>query len=117
MKSCRKELWFDFPTRRAFVNITPQVVTCLAESGVREAWRSLTRCTSPRRYSFEQWLEFLAPDEPTSQYFHNRTGVGNADGQLKRQVMGHEVVAITKGKLDFGPRLPSTRRARLNQPV
>jgi secondary thiamine-phosphate synthase enzyme len=115
MKSYRKELWFDVPTRYAFVNITPQVEGCLSESGIREG---LLLCNAMHitasvfindderglHLDFEKWLESLAPHEPTSQYLHNRTGEDNADAHLKRQVMGREVVvAITKGKLDFGP--------------
>ena len=115
MKSYRKELWFDIPARRAFVNITPQVETCLRESGIREG---LVLCNamhitasvfinddeSGLHDDYERWLEQLAPHEPVSQYLHNRTGEDNADAHLKRQVMGREVVvAVTGGKLDFGP--------------
>jgi secondary thiamine-phosphate synthase enzyme len=115
MKSYRKELWFDIASRRAFVNITPQVETCLAESGVREglALVNAMHITASvfinddehgLHQDYEKWLEHLAPHEPTSQYLHNRTGEDNADAHMKRQVMGREVVvAITKGKLDFGP--------------
>jgi secondary thiamine-phosphate synthase enzyme len=113
--SYRKELWFEVPTRRGFVNITPQVETCLAESGVREglALVNAMHITASvfinddehgLHRDFEKWLEAIAPHEPTSQYQHNRTGEDNADAHLKRQVMGREVVvAITNGKLDFGP--------------
>jgi secondary thiamine-phosphate synthase enzyme len=115
MKSYRKELWFEIPTRRGFVNITQQVETCLAESAVREglALVNAMHITASvfinddergLHQDYEKWLESLAPHEPTSQYQHNRTGEDNADAHLKRQVMGREVVvAITKGKLDFGP--------------
>jgi secondary thiamine-phosphate synthase enzyme len=115
MKSYRKELWFDVASRRAFVNITPQVETCLAESGVHEglALVNAMHITASvfinddehgLHQDYEKWLERLAPHEPTSQYLHNRTGEDNADAHMKRQVMGREVVvAITKGKLDFGP--------------
>ena len=115
MKSYRKELWFDIPTRRAFVNITGQVEQCLAESGVREGLALVNAMhitasvfinddESGLHQDYEKWLEQLAPHEPTSQYLHNRTGEDNADAHLKRQVMGREVVvAITKGKFDFGP--------------
>jgi secondary thiamine-phosphate synthase enzyme len=115
MKSYRKELWFEVPTRRAFVNITPQVAACLQESGVQEglvlvnamhitASVFINDDESGLHQDYEQWLEKLAPHEPVSQYRHNRTGEDNADAHLKRQVMGREVViAITKGKLDFGP--------------
>lgn len=115
MRSFRKELWFDIPGRRAFVNITPQVEACLRESGVREG---LLLCNamhitasvfinddeSGLHEDYERWLEQLAPHEPVSRYRHNRTGEDNGDAHLKRQVMGREVVvAVTDGKLDFGP--------------
>jgi secondary thiamine-phosphate synthase enzyme len=115
MKSYRKELWFDIASRRAFVNITPQVEVCLVESGVREglALVNAMHITASvfinddehgLHQDYEKWLEHLAPHEPTSQYLHNRTGEDNADAHMKRQVMGREVVvAITKGRLDFGP--------------
>ena len=115
MKSYRKELWFEVPTRRAFVNITRQVAACLQESGVQEglvlvnamhitASVFINDDESGLHHDYEKWLEELAPHEPVSQYRHNRTGEDNADAHLKRQVMGREVVvAITKGKLDFGP--------------
>jgi secondary thiamine-phosphate synthase enzyme len=115
MKSYRKELWFDVPTRRAFLNITPQVRECLAESGIREglclvnamhitASVFINDDESGLHADFEKWLEKLAPHAPTSQYQHNLTGEDNADAHLKRQVMGREVVvAVTQGKLDFGP--------------
>jgi secondary thiamine-phosphate synthase enzyme len=114
VKSYRKELWFQTPTRRAFINITPQVEECLRESGVAEgmvlanamhitASVFINDDESGLHNDFEVWLEKLAPHEPVSQYRHN-TGEDNADGHLKRQIMGREVVvAITKGKLDFGP--------------
>ncbi|MDO9528177.1 MAG: secondary thiamine-phosphate synthase enzyme YjbQ [Syntrophales bacterium] len=115
MKSYRKELWFNVPSRRAFVNITPQVNECLRESGVIEG---LLLCNamhitasvfinddeSGLHRDYEGWLEELAPHEPISRYFHNRTGEDNGDAHLKRQIMGREVVvAITDGRLDFGP--------------
>jgi secondary thiamine-phosphate synthase enzyme len=115
MKSYRKELWFEVPTRRAFVNITRQVETCLRESGVQEglvlvnamhitASVFINDDESGLHQDYDKWLERLAPHEPTSQYHHNRTGEDNADAHMKRQVMGREVVvAITNGKLDFGP--------------
>ena len=115
MKSYRKELWFDVPTRRAFINITREVERCLTESGVREglclvnamhitASVFINDDESGLHHDYEKWLEHLAPHEPTSQYRHNRTGEDNADAHLKRQVMGREVVvAITAGQLDFGP--------------
>lgn len=115
MKSFRKELWFEVPTRRAFVNITAQINQCLKESGVQEglvlvnamhitASVFINDDESGLQQDYDKWLEKLAPHEPTSQYLHNRTGEDNADAHMKRQVMGREVVvAITNGKLDFGP--------------
>jgi secondary thiamine-phosphate synthase enzyme len=115
MNSYRKELWFEIPARRAFQNITPQIEACLAESGVREGLALVNAMhitasvfinddESGLHHDFDKWLESLAPHEPTSEYLHNRTGEDNADAHLKRQVMGREVVvAVTKGKLDFGP--------------
>ncbi|MEW5942210.1 MAG: secondary thiamine-phosphate synthase enzyme YjbQ [Chloroflexota bacterium] len=114
MKSYRKELWFNIPTRRAFVNITRQVEEALRESGVREglvlvnamhitASVFINDDEHGLHHDYEQWLERLAPHEPTSQYRHNDTGEDNADAHLKRQVMGREVVvAVTNGELDFG---------------
>ncbi|MCL2341291.1 MAG: secondary thiamine-phosphate synthase enzyme YjbQ [Proteobacteria bacterium] len=114
MKSYHQELWFNVPTRRAFVNITPQVEQCLAASGVSEG---LLLCNamhitasvfinddeSGLHHDYEQWLERLAPHEPVSQYRHNGYE-DNADAHLKRQIMGREVVvAITGGKLHLGP--------------
>jgi secondary thiamine-phosphate synthase enzyme len=115
MKSLRKELWFEVPARRAFVNITPQVEQCLRESGVREglvlvnamhitASVFINDDESGLHHDYEEWLEKLAPHEPVSKYRHNRTGEDNADAHMKRQIMGREVVvAITDAKLDFGP--------------
>jgi len=115
MKSYRKELWFNVPTRRAFTNITPQVEACLRESGVQEGLvlvnamhiTASVYINDDERgllQDYEDWLEELAPHEPTSHYRHNRTGEDNGDAHLKRQVMGREVVvAITEGRLDFGP--------------
>jgi len=115
MRSHRKELWFNVPARRAFMNITPQVEECLRESGIREG---LLLCNamhitasvyinddeSGLLQDYDDWLEKLAPHEPVSQYRHNRTGEDNGDAHLKRQVMGREVVvAVTGGKLDLGP--------------
>ena len=114
MKTYRKELWFDVPERRAFINITPQVEACLKESGVREglvlvnamhitASVFINDDESGLHHDFDVWLEKLAPHEPVKQYRHNR-GEENADAHMKRQIMGREVVAaITQGKLDFGP--------------
>ena len=115
MKTFRKELWQNLPTRRGFVNLTPQVEAALRESGIREglclvnamhitASVFINDDESGLHQDYEKWLEGLAPHEPTGQYQHNRTGEDNADAHLKRQVMGREVVvAITDGKLDFGP--------------
>ena len=115
MKSFRKELWFEVPGRRAFLNITREVEDCLRESGVKEglvlvnamhitASVFINDDESGLHADYEKWLERLAPHEPTSQYRHNRTGEDNADAHMKRQVMGREVVvAVTGGKLDFGP--------------
>lgn len=115
MKSYRKELWFNVPARRGLVNITPQVRACLEESGVREglvlvnamhitASVFINDDESGLHHDYEKWLEKLAPHEPVSQYRHNDTGEDNADAHMKRQVMGREVVvAVTNGKLDFGP--------------
>jgi secondary thiamine-phosphate synthase enzyme len=114
MKSYRKELFFNLPTRRGFVNITPQVAACLQECGIREGLALICPMhitasvfinddESGLHQDYEKWLEHLAHHEPTSQYLHNRTGEDNADAHIKRQVMGREVVvAVTEGKLDFG---------------
>ncbi len=113
MKTFRKELWFEIPSRRGFVNITPQVNQCLRESGVREglvlvnamhitASVFINDDESGLHHDYEVWLEKLAPHAPVSQYRHNN-GEDNADAHLKRQIMGREVVAaVTDGKLDFG---------------
>ncbi len=115
MKSYRKELWFEVPGRRGFVNITPQVETALRESGVREglclvnamhitASVYINDDESGLLSDYDDFLERLAPHAPTSQYRHNRTGEDNGDAHIKRQLMGREVVvAITDGKLDLGP--------------
>ncbi len=114
MKSYRKELWFNVPTRRAFINITSKVDECLRDSGIKEGLVLINAMhitasvfinddESRLHHDYEQWLEGLAPHEPTSHYHHNRTGEDNGDAHLKRQVMGRGVVvAITDGKLDFG---------------
>jgi secondary thiamine-phosphate synthase enzyme len=114
MKSYRKELWFDTAGRREFINITPQVEEALRESGVKEGF---VLCNSMHitasifinddesglHQDFELWLEKLAPEKPHSQYRHNGFE-DNADAHLKRSIMGREVVvAVTGGKLDFGP--------------
>jgi secondary thiamine-phosphate synthase enzyme len=115
MKTYRKELWFDVPGRRAFINITPQVNECLHESGILEGLiltnsmhitASVFINDNERglHQDYDDWLEQLAPHAPIDQYLHNRTGEDNADAHLKRQIMGREVVvAVTEGKLDFGP--------------
>jgi secondary thiamine-phosphate synthase enzyme len=114
MKTYRKELWFNVPTRFGLVNITGQVEACLRESGITEglvlvnamhitASVFINDDESGLHHDFEVWLEKLAPHEPVSRYRHN-IGEENADAHLKRTVMGREVVvAITDGKLDFGP--------------
>jgi secondary thiamine-phosphate synthase enzyme len=114
MKSYRQELWFNVPTRRAFLNITPQIEECLSESGIREglvlvnamhitASVFINDDERGLHHDFEQFLERLAPHEPVAQYRHNDTGEDNADAHIKRQLFGREVVvAVTGGKLDFG---------------
>jgi secondary thiamine-phosphate synthase enzyme len=115
MKSYRKELWFNVPTRRAFINITSHVQSCVEESEVKEGLALVNAMhitasvfinddESGLHHDYEVWLEKLAPHEPVSGYQHNLTGEDNADAHIKRQVMGREVVvAITAGQLDFGP--------------
>lgn len=114
MKTFRKELWFETPTRRAFLNITPTIEECLKQSGIREG---LLLCNamhitasvfinddeSGLHQDFEDWLEQLAPEKPYSRYRHNGYE-DNGDAHLKRTVMGREVVvAVTEGRLDLGP--------------
>lgn len=114
MKTYRKELWFETKTRRELINITSLIEECLNESNIKEG---LLLCNamhitasvfinddeSGLHQDFEKWLEQLAPEKPYSQYKHN-TFEDNADAHLKRTIMGREViVAITEGKLDFGP--------------
>ena len=115
MKSYRKELWFNVPARMGFVNITPQVEDCIGESEVEDglvlvnamhitASVFINDNESGLHQDYEKWLETLAPHEPISHYRHNLTGEDNGDAHLKRQIMGREVVvAITDGRLDFGP--------------
>src|SRR5690348_2605286 len=115
MKSYRKELWFNTPTRVAFINITKQVQDCIDESSVREGLALVNAMhitasvfinddESGLHHDYTVWLEQLAPHEPLKHYRHNDTGEDNADAHIKRQVMGREVVvAVTGGKLDFGP--------------
>ena len=115
MKSHRKELVFNIPSRRAFINITGDLEKALAESGIKEG---LLLCNAMHitasvfinddeaglHQDYENWLEKLAPHEPVNAYRHNRTGEDNGDAHLKRTIMGREVVvAVTKGELDFGP--------------
>ncbi len=114
MKHYRKEIVLNTPTRRAFVNITPEVESAVVESGVKEgivlvnsmhitASVFINDDEQGLHHDFEQWLEKLAPEKPHSQYRHNGAE-DNADAHLKRQIMGREVVvAITNGRLDFGP--------------
>ncbi|MGA3174134.1 MAG: secondary thiamine-phosphate synthase enzyme YjbQ [Syntrophorhabdales bacterium] len=114
MKSYRKELWFDVPTRRAYINITREVEEALRESGITEglALVNAMHITASvfinddepgLHHDFDVWLEKMAPHEPVSYYRHN-VGEDNADAHLKRSVMGREVVvAVTAGRLDFGP--------------
>ena len=114
MKSYRKELWFDIKNRRELINITPEIEQCLAESGIEEG---LLLCNAMHitasvfinddepglHNDFEVWLEGLAPEKPYTRYKHN-SFEDNADAHLKRTIMGREVVvAVTKGRLDFGP--------------
>src|SRR5574341_1697389 len=111
MKSFRKELWFNLPSRRGFVNITPQVEEALRESGIREglclvnamhitASVFINDDEHGLHQDYEKWLEKLAPHEPVNQYRHNDTGEDNADAHMKRQIMGRGVVvAVTNGKL------------------
>ena len=115
MKTYRKELWFNTDGRRAYLNITPQVMEALAASGIREglclvnamhisASVFINDDESGLHRDFDRWLEGIAPHAPVSQYRHNDTGEDNADAHLKRTIMGREVVvAVTGGKLDFGP--------------
>ncbi len=113
MKSYRKELWFDIPTRRAFINITSRVDECLRESKIKEGLVLINAMhitasvfinddESGLHHDYEVWLEKLAPHAPVEQYRHNGYE-DNADAHLKRQIMGREVVvAVTEGKLHFG---------------
>ncbi len=115
MKSLTEHLWLEVPSRRGFVNITNTVVDLVRKSGVQEglclvnamhitASVFINDNESGLHHDYEAWLEKLAPHAPTAAYHHNRTGEDNADAHLKRQIMGREVVvAITQGKLDFGP--------------
>lgn len=114
MKSYRRELWFEVESRRGLINITPQVQDAVRESGIKEGFVLVNAMhitasvfinddESGLHNDFEVWLEKLAPEKPYSQYRHNGAE-NNADAHLKRTIMGREVVvAITEGKLDFGP--------------
>jgi secondary thiamine-phosphate synthase enzyme len=115
MKSLTEHLWFEVPGRRGFVNITDTVEKLVAKSGVQEglclvnamhitASVFINDAEDGLLHDYEVWLEKLAPHAPTKNYAHNLTGEDNADAHMKRQIMGREVVvAITKGRLDFGP--------------
>ena len=114
MKVHTEYLTYNIPSRRGFVNITPDVRKIIQKSGIKEglclvnamhitASVFINDNESGLHHDYEKWLEELAPHEPISKYEHNNTGEDNADAHLKRQVMGREVVvAITKGQLDFG---------------
>jgi len=115
MKHLREELWFNTPHRRDYINITDKVEDLVRKSGVKDGLALINAMhitasvyindnESGLIQDYDEWLEQLAPHAPTSKYRHNRTGEDNADAHLKRQIMGREVVvAITDGKLDFGP--------------
>ena len=116
MKSLREELWFEVPNRRGFINITPKIEDLVRESGVKDglclvnamhitASVFINDDESGLHHDYEEWLEKLAPFNASGDvYHHNRTGEDNADAHMKRQIMGREVVvAITNGRLDFGP--------------
>lgn len=115
MKHYREELWFNTETRRAYINITDKVQAAVDKSKIKEglvlvnamhisASVYINDDENGLLHDYDKWLEKLAPHEPVSQYRHNDTGEDNADAHLKRQIMGREVtVAITNGKLDFGP--------------
>jgi secondary thiamine-phosphate synthase enzyme len=115
MKSLTEQLWFEVPGRRGFVNITDTVARLVQQSGVQEglclvnamhitASVFINDAEDGLLHDYDVWLEKLAPHAPTAQYQHNLTGEDNADAHMKRQIMGREVVvAITQGRLDFGP--------------
>lgn len=115
MRSLTEHLWFETKTKRAYINITPKIEELVRKSGVKEGFCLVNAMHITASVyindderglieDYDEWLEKLAPHEPISQYRHNRTGEDNGDAHLKRQVMGREVVvAITNGKLDFGP--------------
>ena len=115
MQSFRKELWLEISSRSGFVNITPKIELFLKETGITEglvlvnamhitASVFINDDEPGLHYDYENWLEKVAPHQPIKHYRHNDTGEDNADAHLKRQIMGREVVvAITEGRLDFGP--------------
>ncbi|MBN2663686.1 MAG: YjbQ family protein [Bacteroidales bacterium] len=115
MKSYRKELWFNTTKRRELINITPDVNAVLVDSEIKEGLLLVNAMHITAsifinddehglHQDFENWLEELAPEKPYSRYFHNNTGEDNGDAHIKRTLMGREVVvAVTNGKLDFGP--------------
>ncbi len=115
MKSHTRYLWFETPSRRAYINITPKVEEILEESGIIEGLCLVNAMHITAAVyinddeegllsDYDRWLEELAPHEPVSRYRHNDTGEDNGDAHLKRQIMGREVVvAVTDGKLDLGP--------------
>ena len=116
MKSYREELWFETATRRAYINITPQVQAAVQKSRIRDGFALVNAMhitasvfindDEPGLHEdYKRWLERLAPFDPSPErYHHNRTGEDNADAHHKRQIMGREVVvAVTNGQLDFGP--------------
>ncbi|MCP5522600.1 MAG: YjbQ family protein [Verrucomicrobiales bacterium] len=115
MKSLTEQLWFNVPERRGYLNITPTIEALVRQSGVQEglclvnamhitASVYINDDEQGLLHDYDVWLEELAPHEPVAHYHHNRTGEDNADAHLKRQIMGREVVvAITQGRLDFGP--------------
>jgi len=115
MKSYRKELWFNTSTKMALINITPEIESCLKESGIKEGFALVNPMhitasvfindDEPGLHQdYLEFLEKLAPYKPIDQYRHNDTGEDNAHAHIKRQIMGREVVvAVTKGELDFGP--------------
>jgi len=115
MKTYREEIWFNTPTRRAYINITDMVQKAIDKSGIKDglclvnamhitASVFINDDEGGLHQDFDRWLEKLAPHEPTAQYRHNETGEDNADAHLKREIMGRQVVAaVTRAKLDFGP--------------
>ena len=115
MKTYTEYLTYNIPSRRGFVNITPEIRKIIQKSGIKEglclvnamhitASVFINDNEGGLHKDYEEWLEEIAPHEPISKYEHNKTGEDNADAHLKRQIMGREtVIAITKGQLDFGP--------------